>query len=424
MADPVRLHIDRLGRRGEGVATVEGKAVYIPYALPGETVAAEIQAERGRIVELLVPRPDRIEPICPYYGRCGGCAVQTLPPEAYSGWKRDLVVGALGRAGVEAEVLELVDGHGEGRRRATFHARFGPGGSRPYLGFMEARSHRIVNLDVCPILAPAMVGAVAAARRLADVLTGAGKPLDILVTATDTGFDIDLRGLGTADDGQVQALIKTAETLGLARLSKHGDVLVEARAPTLRMGRADVVLPPGAFLQATRRGEEVLAERVLAGVGRVRRIADLFCGIGTFTLRLAERASVQAWDNDSKALAALARAAQATPGLRPVGAQTRDLFHRPLRAEEFAGVEAIVFDPPRAGAAAQVAQIARSEVATVVAVSCDPGTFARDAAALVAGGYRLDAVTPVDQFRYSAHVEIVALFTKASPKPKRRRLLS
>lgn len=424
MADPVRLHIERMGRRGEGVALVEGRAVYVPYALPGETLMAEIEGERGRIAELISPRPDRLDPVCPYFGRCGGCAVQTLAPVPYASWKRDLVVAALRRSGVDANVLDLVDAHGEGRRRATFHARFGPSGSAPYVGFMETRAHRIVNIEFCPILAPAMAGALPAARGLADAVAGCGKPLDLVITATDTGLDVDLRGLGAADDERTRTLVAAAERYDLARLSNHGEVLVEARAPTLRMGSAHIVLPPGTFLQATRRGEEILAALVLAGVGEARKVADLFCGIGTFALRLAERTGVQAWDNDPKAVAVLTKAAQATPRLRPVAAETRDLFRRPLQAEEFAGFEAVVFDPPRAGAATQVAQIARSGVATVVAVSCDPGSYARDAATLVKAGYALEIVTPVDQFRYSAHVEIVAVFRKVRPKPKRRRILS
>lgn len=424
MFDPVRLTIERLGRRGEGVSLSSGRQVYVPYALPGEIVLADVDGERGHLLDLLAARPDRLTPFCRYFGRCGGCAVQSLPAGPYAAWKRDLVVQALRQAGLEGDVAPLVDAHGAGRRRATAHARAGSPGQSTQVGFMEARAHRIVDIEACPILEPAMASALSVARQLAVVLADTGKPLDILVTATESGLDVDLRGLGPADDALTLRLVATARALDLARLSNHGDILVEARVPRLTMGEAAVVLPPGAFLQATVLGESVLAERVLAGVGAARRVADLFCGIGTFALRLARSAAVEAWDSEPRAIAALVRAAQSTPALRPVAAIVRDLVHRPLRAEELASFDAIVFDPPRAGAAAQSAQIAASGVPTVLAVSCDPGTFARDAATLVGGGYRLDDVTPVDQFRHSAHVEIVAVFRRPKAKAKRRRLLS
>ncbi len=289
---------------------------------------------------------------------------------------------------------------------------------------MRARTHGIVDIAVCPVLAPDMAGALPVARRLATILSQAGKPLDLVATATETGLDLDLRGLGPASEHQRRALVAAAAALDLARLSNHGEVLVEARTPRLTMGRAVLGLPPGAFLQATGAGEAALAAGVLAGVAGARRIADLFCGVGTFALRLAEAAAVTAIDSERAAIAALVRAAAATPGLRQPATEVRDLFKRPLAAAELAGFDAVVFDPPRAGAAAQAGELARSAVPRIVAVSCDPGTFARDAATLVAGGYRIESVTPVDQFRYAAHVELVALFTRPAPPPRKRRLLS
>ncbi len=422
MLDPVRLQIEALGRRGEGIARYDDRTVYVPYALPGEAVLVDVDGERGHLRDIVMARPDRRPPFCPYYGTCGGCAVQTLPPEPYATWKRGIVLAALRHAGLEAEVADLVDAHGEGRRRVTFHARFGARPGDIHLGFMEARSHRIVDIDVCPVLAPSLAGSVPAARRIAADLAEASKPLDILVTATDAGLDLDLRGLGRANEALVQRLIATAGEIGLARLSNHGDVLVEARAPTLRMGRAVITLPPGAFLQATAAGEAALAALVMEGVGSARHVADLFSGVGTFALRLAGRAAVSAWDSEPRAIAALDRAARSAAGLRAVAATVRDLVARPLLPEDLAGFDAIVFDPPRAGADAQANHIARSGVPSVVGVSCDPGTFARDAATLVAGGYAIERVTPVDQFRHAAHVEIVAVFRRKAAARKRRLL--
>ncbi len=422
--DTLRLAIAHLGRRGEGVAHHEGVPVYVPYALPGETVLVERDGDRARILETLEPRPDRLEPICPYYGTCGGCAVQTLPMPDYAAWKRDLVVTALAKAGLDVAVAPMRDAHGAGRRRATFHSRLEAPRSPPRVGFMQARAHAIVDLAFCPILSPGMAEALPAARRVAAILSQSGKPLDLVVTATDTGLDLDLRGLGPANEEQRRALVGAAAVLGLARLANHGEVLVEARAPTLRMGRAALAIPPGAFLQATAAGEEALATLVLKGVGGAKRIADLFCGVGTFALRLGEIAAVTAIDSERAAIAALVRAAAGASGLRQPKTEVRDLFKRPLAAAELTGFDAVVFDPPRAGAAAQAAELAKSAVPRIVAVSCDPGTFARDAATLVAGGYRVESVVPVDQFRYSAHVELVAVFTRPVAAMKKRRLLS
>ena len=343
--DQLRLTIERLGRRGEGVALEGGEPIYVPYGLPGETVLAERDGERAYVIEFLSQRADRVPPICPYYGTCGGCAIQTLPAAEYAAWKRGLVATALARAGLDVAVEALVDAHGSGRRRATFHARLDESRSPPRVGFMQARAHRIVDLEVCPILAPAMDGALTAARGIAAILSSSGKPLDLLVTATDAGLDLDVRGLGKADEAQQRALVAAAGRLGLARLSNHGEILIERQSPVLRMGQALLTLPPGAFLQATVAGEEALASRVLAAVGAARKVADLFSGVGTFALRLASGRAVEAYDTEPRAIAAMTRArpeheraaAAAGADARPlptaaVGGRTRRLRCRRLRS--------------------------------------------------------------------------------------------
>jgi 23S rRNA (uracil1939-C5)-methyltransferase len=274
------------------------------------------------------------------------------------------------------------------------------------VGFTAVSTHHIVPIDRCPILAPGLAGAIAAAWAIAETLGGA-KPLDIQATATDTGLDIDVRGSGPLHPAQSVALARLADSRRLARLTRHGELIARRAQPTVRMGRAAVPLPPGAFLQATAVGEETLARLVATHVGDAKTVADLFCGVGPFALRLAARAKVTAADSDEAAVAALREAAK-TPGLKPITAERRDLFRRPMLASEFARLDAVVFDPPRQGAEAQARALAASKVAVIVAVSCNPATFARDAKILLDGGYRLTAVTPVDQFRYSAHVEIVA----------------
>ena len=322
-----------------------------------------------------------------------------------------MVVAALERAGLDAPVDDLIDAHGEGRRRAVFHARVS---ARDVIevGFSALKAHHVVAIDRCPILAPGLSGAIEAAWAIAEVLAAARKPLDIQVTATDAGLDVDVRGSGPLTAADMTALAQVADRRNLARLTRHGEIVAQRRSPVIRIGRAQLVLPPGAFLQATMAGEAILARLVEAHCGGASTVADLFFGVGPFALRLAERARVTAADNDADAIAALRRAAAGTQGLKPLAAQLRDLFRSPLVPVELKRFDAVVFDPPRQGAEAEARELAASTVPTVVAVSCNPATFARDARILVDGGYRLVRVTPVDQFLYSAHVEVVACFKK------------
>jgi 23S rRNA (uracil1939-C5)-methyltransferase len=387
-----RLRIARLGARGEGVADSAAGAVYVPYALPGEIVEVEpwpAHADRRHLTKVEVASAERIAPVCGHFGVCGGCALQHVAGARYREWKRGLVVAALARAGVDAPVDDLIDAHGEGRRRAVFHARRN---SRDVLevGFAALKAHHVVPIDRCPVLAPALSGALPTARDIAEVLASTRKPLDIQVTAADAGL----------------------ERRNLVRLTRRGEIVAQRTPPVLTIGRAEVVLPPGAFLQATTAGEAVLARLVALHCRDAKAVADLFCGVGPFALRLAERARVTAIDSDPDALAALRRAAAGTARLKPVTAQQRDLFRYPLGRSELKGFEAVVFDPPRQGAQAQARELAASGVPSVTAVSCDPASFARDARILLEGDFRLVRVIPVDQFLFSAHVELVAHFEK------------
>lgn len=409
-----QLKIDHVGHRGDGVALVDGEPVYVPYALAGETVEVEAVAglpDRRNLLKVDKPSAERIEPFCPHFGVCGGCTIQHWQIDAYRAWKRDLVVFALRQAGIAAEVAELVDAHGAGRRRAVFHARRGAHDVLQ-VGYAALAAHRIVPIDACPVLAPDMQNALNAAWALAGALKTSAKPLDIQATATDNGLDIDIRGSGPLPPAATTALAQIASKHRLARLTRHGEIVVMHAPPTLRMGAATVTLPPGAFLQATQAGEEALADHVLALAGKARTIADLFCGTGPFALRLAAQAKVAAFDSDAPSIDALKKAAATTRGLKPIAAQARDLFRRPLMPAEFKDYDTVVFDPPRQGAEAQCRQLAASTVRNIVAVSCNPSTFARDARILIDGGYALGGVTPVDQFKYTSHVELVASFTR------------
>ena len=408
------LLIARIGHRGDGIAEAPQGPLYVPYTLPGEQVEVEAipgHPDRRHLLHVATESAERIAPICPHFGTCGGCAMQHWQPEKYRDWKRSLVTAALALARLEAPVGELIDAHGEGRRRAVLHARRGNYDVLE-VGFSAPRAHHVVAIDRCPILAPGLRNAIPVAWAIAEAIESARKPLDIQLTASDCGLDVDVRGSGTLNTKATATLARVAEAHKLARLTRHGDLIAQRVAPLLKVGRANVALPPGAFLQATAAGEEALAKLVLEHVGAARHVADLFAGIGTFALRLAESARVSAADSDAGAIHALTRAAATTGGLKPVDAQTRDLFRRPFMAKELAKFQAVVFDPPRQGAEAQARQIAASEVPLVIAVSCNPATFARDARILVDGGYRLTRVTPVDQFRHSPHVEVVGRLEK------------
>jgi len=404
-----RLVIDHVGHRGDGVSLSSGEALYVPYTLPGETVeAADVAGhpDRRKLLAVETPSPERIAPFCPHFGVCGGCAVQHWMAERYRDWKRDIVVETLRAAKVDCEVAPLVDAHGAGRRRATFHARMG-GHEILKVGFSAANSHDIIPIDRCPILDPGLDGALEAAWALAEALKPTGKPLDIQATATANGLDIDIRGSGPLPPPRVAALSAMAEKHRLARLTRHGELILMRNAPVVRMGTAQVTLPAGSFLQATVRGEETLAQLVVERVDKAKHVADLFCGVGPFALRLASRARVTAMDNDAGSIAALQKAS-GTPGLKPIKAEARDLFRRPLMPPELREIDAVVFDPPRQGAQAQAKQLAASKVPVIVAVSCNVTTFARDVRMLIDGGYKLETIVPVDQFRHTPHVELVA----------------
>ena len=404
-----RLVIDHVGHRGDGVSLSSGETLYVPYTLAGETVEASAipgHPDRRKLLAVETPSAERIAPFCPHFGVCGGCAIQHWATQPYQQWKRNIVVETLRATKVDCEVADLIDAHGAGRRRATFHARMGtPDVLR--VGFSATGSHDIVPIDRCPILDPALDGALEAAWALAEALKPTGKPLDIQATATHNGLDIDVRGSGPLPPARVAALSRLAEQHRLARLTRHGELVLMRNAPTVTMGTAQVTLPPGSFLQATVQGEETLARLVLERTAKAKHVADLFCGVGPFALRLAARARVTAMDNDAGSIAALQKAA-GCPGLKPIKAEARDLFRRPLMPAELRDIDAVVFDPPRQGAQAQAKQLAASKVPVIVAVSCNVTTFARDMRLLIDGGYKLETVVPVDQFRHTPHVELVA----------------
>ncbi len=409
-----RLTIDHVGHFGDGVALTGGASIYVPYALGGETVdvlPSPGHDDRRMLAHVVEASPERIDPFCPHFGTCGGCAIQHWQDSAYRNWKRQLVVDTLTHAGITCEVQDLIDAHGTGRRRMTMHARQSQQGVLR-VGFAAAGRHEIIAIDHCPILDPAMRGAVEAANEIAELLKPVSKPLDIQITAADNGLDVDVRGSGPLNTAMLSSLSKLAAKHDLARLTRHGELVIMRRPPIVHIGKAEVTLPPGSFMQPTLAGEETLAGLAFTLCKGAKHVTDLFCGFGPFALRLAEKFKVTAFDSDAGAVAALQHAVKNTQGLKPIKAEARDLFRRPLMPQELRDVDCVVFDPPRQGAQAQSQQLAASKIAQVVAVSCNPTTFARDARILLDGGFRLDSVTPVDQFRHTPHVELVARFRR------------
>jgi 23S rRNA (uracil1939-C5)-methyltransferase len=410
VADIRELRIDRLGAQGDGIAGVGASSIFVPYALPGESIEAEVEGERGRLLRVIAPSKDRVPPVCRHFGTCGGCSVQDLASEAYAAWKRELVVQAFSARGLTPDVEPLQRPHGK-RRRAVLTAVWTNAGLE--IGFHEAASHALVALTECPVLEPKIVAAIPAIGNLIAPLLSKRGEARLTITLTRAGLDVEVEGTERKLTPDVRvALASSASVLGLARVVVGGDVIVETLQPFLRFGPAEVVLPPGVFVQAVEAAESEIARRIVASLGKGKKVADLFSGMGAFTFPVAEKARVAAFDGSRAAITALGEAARKTAGLKPVLATVRDLFRDPLSPLELNEFDVVVFDPPRAGAEAQSERLARSKVKTVIAVSCNPATLARDARHLVDGGFKIGTVTPVDQFAYSAHVEAVAVFRR------------
>lgn len=415
MANPTELTIEtvrisRLGHLGDGIVELPEGLLYVPLTLPGETVEIERTGDRGRLLRIFESSPARAAPACKHFAECGGCALQHMKPRAYLSWKHDQVRQTLAQRGIDVPIEPIVPVAPGSRRRAVFAAR--RAGKRPVFGYHGHHSHRIVEIEECPILRPEIARALPGLRKLAGPLTPLKGEIRIAVTSTDAGLDVAFEGPRPRPPALVPLAAPMLERLGIARLSIAGEPVMTFAEPTITVDGMPVPVPPLVFMQAVAVAEGVMARLVREGIGDARRVADLFAGIGTFALRLAKVAPVTAVDGDGTALGALATAATRTPGLKPVETIRRDLARMPVTAEELASYDGVVFDPPRAGAAAQAEEIARSAAARVVAVSCNPATLARDLRILVDGGYRIDKVTPVDQFLFSPHIEVVAQLSR------------
>ena len=407
------LTIEQVGAQGDGLA----EGLFVPGALPGEQVLARGAGDRAESVEVLTPSPERQAPPCPHYGDCGGCALQHWAQAPYLAWKSEQIATALARVGIATDILTPFAAPPGSRRRLALHARrWRP--AEAALGFKARRSWRLVPIEVCPVADPRLVAALPALRRLAASLFEAPKSAPILhTTLTETGIDVDISGVerkvGALSADARQRLAESAAADDLARVTLDGEIVYLARQPVVRVGTASVALPAGAFLQAVAAAEIAMAAFVGEALAGAEAIADLYCGIGTFALRLAAQAPVLAADVSAPAIRSLMAAQGALPGLKAITAEARDLSRRPLLAHDLRRIDAAVIDPPRAGAPEQHRELAASGATRVAGVSCNPATFARDAHILVDAGFRLVRVLPVDQFLWSPHIELVGVFERS-----------
>jgi 23S rRNA (uracil1939-C5)-methyltransferase len=406
-----RLTIARLGAQGDGIADTLNGAVFAPFTLPGEVVTARVHNGRAQLVSLDTPSPERHEPRCPHYTLCGGCSLQHMADAPYLAFKREMVRTALASRGLDVEPEMTIAVAPRTRRRATFGAARRPG--QLVVGFHAARTHHLVQITDCAVITPGLMALLPKLQRLAAIAAPPSGGIVITATETRSGFDVAITGSGkwfSADD-RIR-LTQEAAALDIGRISLDGEVLLELRAPAIRSGAATLTPPPGGFLQASADAEAAMVRLVSEAVSGASYVADLFAGAGTFTLPLAGSARMHAVESDEAALAALARATRTSKDLKPVTTEVRDLFRRPLTEAELKRFDAVVLDPPRAGAEEQARRLAGCRVPRLAYVSCSPATLARDLRILVDGGYQIGSVTPIDQFLWSAHVEAVAILTR------------
>ena len=417
-SEPQSLTIDRIGAHGDGVAETPAGPVFVPFAMPGETWLAPATAGAGYLQSpFSVRSPNRVPPLCPHFGACGGCVAQHIGPNLYADWKRGIVVEAFRQRGLDADVAPLVSVAAHSRRRATFTAvRVGAG---IHLGYHARASHAVCDIASCPVLAPQIEAALPTLKMISGLVLANGKADEarITVTLAKHGLDVAIAGAGRKIDARGRVdIIGAAQKARFQRLTVDGDTVLAGAAPVVTVSGVDVALPDSAFLQAVPQAEAVMRDLVMTGLGALKSkkasVVDLFCGLGTFTFALAQKARVFALDGDAAAIAALTAAAKQVQGIKPIEGRRRDLFRDPLSERELRDFDAVVLDPPRAGAAAQVATLAKSKMPTIVMVSCNPATLARDVRMLVDGGYKLGPVTPIDQFLFSAHVEVVAVLER------------
>ncbi|WP_455466498.1 class I SAM-dependent RNA methyltransferase [Bartonella sp. B39] len=406
--------IDHIGANGNGIIKTLHGLVYVPFTLPGESAEIAVRGKYGTLIALKKKSPERVNALCQHFGECGGCALQHWRSDAYRVWKRQLVIDALKGYGIDVVVSPLIECKPYSRRRITLTASMTPQGYR--VGFNRHLSHDIVVLEECPVSCPELISRLSDIRMLCSFLSNHAKRFHVTITSVQNGLDVALSGCFVRDELIRQKMVRAALSCGITRLSVEDEVLVEQEKPLVYFGDVCVEFPAGGFLQATYAAENIISNIILTHLKKAKNAADLFSGVGTFTLRMAKKMNVHAVENDKTALENLNLAARFAIGLKTVTCEKRDLFRHPLSTKELECFDSVVFDPPRTGAEEQIRELAKTTIPRVVAISCNPITFARDLSLLVAGGYTVEKIIPIDQFLWSPHVEIVAVLSKRKAK--------
>lgn len=399
--------ISRLGLKGDGITEDN---LFAPFTLPGEVVSGDVSKDQLTHIKRLSDSPSRITPVCQHFGTCGGCTLQHASDEFLADWKAGTIRRALAAQGIEAPFRPTDTSPAASRRRATFSAKRTK--KTTQVGFHKRGSAEIFELKECHLLTPGIMEALPACHAFAGLGATRKTEIKISVTHSAVGPDIDVRDAKELDGPLRGRLANLAAEHNLARLGWNGEQVVDRKRPTHMIGKAQVLPPSGAFLQATPHGQAALVAAMQEAVGKSKRVLDLFSGCGTFALPLSEKAEVHAVEGIAEMLKAMDAGWRFAKGLKTVTTEARDLFTRPLVPLELRKFDAVVIDPPRAGAKTQMAEIVNSEINLVGAVSCNPVSFARDAKILIDGGFTLEWVLPVDQFRWSGHVELAAKFSR------------
>jgi len=405
------VKIEHLGHQGDGVGTIDGRAVFVPFALPQEQVETSGNGARRQIVSIQSPSPDRVEPFCDLFGTCGGCQLQHLKHDAYVAWKRSLLIDAFAREEITIQPQPMRTYERQSRRRAVLTAKRSNGAL--IMGFSERGSHNLVDVSTCPILEPVLDNVLSSVKALVETVAPKKGDLRINLLKCGNGIDLALTFNGRVENKLILELISNSASKDFIRLSLNGEIVFESQRPLLGAGLATLSPAPNAFVQAVQVAEEGMAELVVGHLKSCKKVADLFSGHGTFALRLAQNSLVYAAESNAPALAALDRAWRETGGkLKTTTHEKRDLFRRPMSAAELKKFDGAVFDPPRAGAEAQARELAKSNVKKIAAVSCNPQTLARDLKVLTAAGFSIVSVTPIDQFAFTPHLETVVLMER------------
>ncbi|MCW9045001.1 MAG: 23S rRNA (uracil(1939)-C(5))-methyltransferase RlmD [Alphaproteobacteria bacterium] len=420
-SQPLEVEIEFLGGKGDGVAKSNDKTYFVPFSVPGDRLLIKPETKRGEgfassIVEIKEAGPHRFEAPCPHYSTCGGCSLQHLEPSFYGDWKRQLVVDAFSRRGLHPEILPVKSAAIGQRRRVSFEVI--RAGGRLVFGFNARQSHQVVPIDHCLLLVPEINQLIPALEKLIPHLTDAGERGDVVINFVNGLLDIVFALPGDLSLDRLEKLSAFADKHDIGRISwnrhKGGtpESVVQRKPIKALFGDVPVEIPAGSFLQPSEDGEGLLVNEVHKGIGDCSKIADLFSGCGTFSFPMAKTALIHAFEASQVMISAMEQAAGRAGLGGNITGNVRDLERQPLSVKELKEYDGVVFDPPRAGAQEQAQVLSESTISTVVGVSCNPNTFARDARLLVDGGFEIKRVIPVDQFPYSPHMEAVAIFCR------------